>query len=181
MKKLLTFLIPAVLAAMCLTGCSGKSDSVSESSSIPEVKKQLQMPDVEIDIPDSYEKSSTENNEIVYLKDDISVIVNEDVFTEGYKTKEEYIAHAKDVYAQYSDTLEILGESELKADGITGTVLEYIYTLKTDSGLFSKYCMTVFFTDGEKMYLVTFKADSDKYENYREEFLDIAGTFGLNK
>ncbi len=72
--------------------------------------------------------------------------------------------------------MEILGREKY---GENGELLEYIYKLNTDNGVFSKYCMVGFFTDGEQLYLVSCKADTDTYTEYRDEFLDVMASVAL--
>lgn len=144
-----------------------------------EVMKPLEMPDVNITIPDSYEKSSTDSNKTVFLKDDASIIVNEDVFTEEYKTLDEYVDYAVEVYKKYSSSLDLLKNEVVTVGGLNGKLVEYIYTLDTENGEFSKYCMTAFFSDGEKLYLITCKADTDTYNDYHSEFMETVNSFSL--
>ncbi len=183
MKKALIYITALLLSVSCLAGCKDKDNKGSESSesSMLEVMKPLEMPDVDITIPEGYEKSSTQSNDTVFIKNDASVIVNEDVYTENYSTLDEYVAFAIDTYKMFSSTVEILVDDEITVDGLDGRIVEYIYTLDTENGTFSKYCMTVFLTDGEKLYLITCKADSDKYQGYHDEFMGIVNGFALKK
>ncbi len=181
MKKTAILLAALILSSSCFAGCKEKSDKASESSSMLEVMKPLEMPDVDITIPETYEKSSTASNDTVFIRDDASVIVNEDVFNENYSTLDEYVNFAIDTYKMFSSTVEILVDESITVDGLNGRIVEYIYTLETENGTFSKYCMTTFFTDDEKIYLITCKADSDKYEGYHEEFMGIVNSFALKK
>lgn len=135
----------------------------------------LEMPDIDISIPEGYEETSTDSNEKVYIKNDASIIVNSDVFTENYKTLDEYISYAEDTFRQYSDDFELLESYERNS----GKIMEFIYSLNSGSGTFSKYCMTAYFTDNEKIYLITCKADTDTYQNYRDEFIGVADSVKL--
>ena len=60
-----------------------------------EVMIPLEMPDIQITIPEEYQETSTDRNEKVYIKNDASIIVNSDTFTENYKTLDEYISFAE--------------------------------------------------------------------------------------
>lgn len=175
MKKIFT----AAMLVLCLAGCGVKENNTESStsieSSIPEIMIPLEMPDIDISIPDGYEKTSTENNSTVYIKDDASIIVNSDVFTENYKTLGEYVDYAVDTYRNYSDKVDILNQEEHNC----GELLEFIYSLNTENGVFSKYCMTAYFSDGEQIYLVTCKADVDTYESFRDEFLSVIDSVNL--
>ena len=175
MKKIFA----AVMLALFLTGCgAGESNaepSASAESSIPEIMIPLEMPDIDISIPEDYEKTSTENNSTVYIKEDASIIVNSDVFTENYRTLSEYVDYAVETYRNYSDKVDILNQEEYNG----GELLEFIYSLNTENGVFSKYCMTAYFSDGEQVYLVTCKADVDTYESFRDEFLSVMDSVNL--
>lgn len=174
MKKFIAALTALCMSAACYAGCSGKNEKAqTEESSRHEVMIPLEMPDINISIPDSYEETSTESNDTVYIKNDASVIVNSDVFTERYNTVEEYMDYAVESYRTYSDEFEILAKEKKKIADTDGELLEFIYRLNTDNGVFSKYCMVAYFSDGEKMYLVTCKADENTFNDYREEFLSI--------
>lgn len=165
------------LLLACLSGCGNKKGESSETveSSIVEVKIPLEMPDIDISIPEDYEETSTENNSTVYIKNDASIIVNSDVFTDKYKTLDEYVKYAAETYDSFSDELEILGREERN----NGKLLEFIYSFNSENGVFSKYCMTAYFTDGEQLYLVTCKADVGTYEKYRDEFLNVIDSVKL--
>lgn len=177
MKKILTLLAAFGLLVACLSGCGGKKADSSETdeSSIMEIIIPLEMPDIDISIPEDYEETSTENNSTVYIKNDASIIVNSDVFTDNYKTLDEYVEYAASTYSSFSDGLEILSREERN----NGRLMEFIYSLESENGVFSKYCMTAYFTDGEQLYLVTCKADVDTYENYRDEFLNVIDSVRL--
>lgn len=178
MKRIMALLAAASVLLTGLAGCKDKESSSSEpaESSMLEVMIPLEMPDIEITIPESYEMTSTQSNNTVYIKEDASVIINSDVFTDEYKTLDEYVEFAKETYRTYANEVEFLSE-ERSSD--SKTVIEYVYSLYSENGVFKKYCMVGFFTDGEKIYLVTCKADEDTYEGYREEFLDIIGSVSV--
>lgn len=175
MKKLIAAAAALCMAITCFVGCSDKKDNSasSDESSIIEVMIPLEMPDINISVPEDYEETSTDSNDTVYIKNDASIIVNSDVFTEAYGTTEEYVEFAIETYKTYSDEVEILSHEKTEIADADGELLEFIYSLNTENGVFSKYCMVGYFSDGEKMYLVTCKADADKYEGYREEFLKV--------
>lgn len=178
MKKSV-LLVTLLMLISCVCGCNGKkNDSVSESS-MPEIMKKLEMPDVDISVPADYESSSTDSNETVFVKNDASIIINSDEFTEQYKTLDEYVDFAIETYKAYTDETEILVNDKISANGCDGRMLEYTYKLNTGNGIFSKYCMTAFFSDSDQIYLVTCKSDVDTYENYHSEFLSIVNSFGL--
>lgn len=177
MKKILTLLAASGLLLACLSGCGnrkGESSGTDESSMI-EVIIPLEMPDIDISIPKDYAETSTENNSTVYIKNDASIIVNSDVFTDNYKTLDEYVEYADETYRSVADELQILSREERN----DGKLLEFIYSFNSENGVFSKYCMTAYFTDGEQLYLVTCKADVGTYESYREEFLSVIDSVKL--
>lgn len=175
MKKIMTVSIAICLSAILFCGCSSEnkeSDNTQDSIAL-EVMFPLDMPDIDITIPDSYQVTSTESNSTVYVKDDASIIVNEDSLADSNTTLEQYVEYAISTYETYSDKVEVLSNESINAKDTDGTLLEFIYSLETENGIFSKYCMTAFFADGDKVYLVTCKADTDTYTSYREEFLNV--------
>lgn len=178
MNKIITAAAALCIAAACFAGCSDKK-SEADDSSIIEVMVPLEMPDINISIPEDFEETSTESNETVYVRDDASIIVNSDVFTEAYDTPEEYVEYAIETYKTYSDEFEIISREKINAADNEGELLEFTYSLNTDNGVFSKYCMVAYFSDGEKMYLVTCKADVDTYMGYREDFLCVIASVML--
>ena len=71
MKKTFALIMALMMSVSAFTGCKNKEESSSEEeSSILEVMIPLEMPDIEIEIPDSYEITSTQNNNTVYVKED---------------------------------------------------------------------------------------------------------------
>lgn len=175
MKKIFAVLSALCITVSCFAGCLDKKENSasSDDSSIIEIMIPLEMPDMNISIPEDYAETSTDSNNTVYIKDDASIIVNSDVFTDSYGTVGEYVEFALETYKTYSDSVEILAQEKKTVAGTGGELLEFIYSLNTENGVFSKYCMVAYFSDGEKMYLVTCKADTDTYESYREEFLSV--------
>jgi hypothetical protein len=175
MKRILLCIATALM--LCAVSCGEKQSEsqTDDESSIETVMIPLEMPDIDISIPEDYEETSTENNSTVYVRNDASIIVNSDEFTEEYQTLDEYVSYAESIYRTYSDNVEILGNDERNGGHIT----EFIYSLNSENGVFSKYCMVAYFTDGEKIYIVTCKADSDTYSDYRDEFLDVIDSVNI--
>lgn len=175
MKRIFAVLSALCMTAFCFAGCFEKKEdsALSDDSSVIEIMIPLEMPDINISIPEDYEETSTDSNDTVYVKDDASIIVNSDIFTDSYGTVSEYAAFALETYKTYSDSVEIIAQEQKTVAATDGELLEFIYSLNTENGVFSKYCMVAYFSDGEKMYLVTCKADTDTYESYREEFISV--------
>lgn len=176
MRKFYLFTLAVTVAITVLCGCSDKKSSSSSNeaeSSISEIMIPLQMPDINVSVPETYEKTSTESNSTVYIKDNASIIVNEDSYTDQYKNIDEYVNFAVETYEKYSDEYEEINRETMTVGDINIELLEYTYSLNTDNGKFSKSCMTAFFTDDEKIYLVTCKDDNESYSSNRDEFLDI--------
>lgn len=174
MKKIIVFLSCCALTT-CLFSCSKdeKSKNAENESSILEVMIPLEKPDVNIDIPKDYSETSTESNSTVYIKEDASIIINGDEFTDEYKNIDEYKEYAKKIFSEVSDEMEIKSEETISAGSINVRLLEYTYGINTNDGKFTKACMVAFFTDDEKPYIITCKSDVDTYESYRSEFVDI--------
>lgn len=180
MKRSIAFITALILSAGCLVSCGKKKEeSAAYNDSLPEVVMPLQMPDVNIAIPEKYEKKSTDSNDTVFVYNDASIIVNSDKFKDDCNTLDAYVERAIDIYKKCSDDIEFLKNEPITAVNIDGKLVEYIYTLNTDNGSFKKYVMAAFFSDEEKVYLITCKADPDNYQSYHEEFIDVVKSFGF--
>lgn len=179
MKKSTAAVLALLLMLSCFSGCGNKNKASSEESKMHEIMIPLKMPDVDISIPSSYEESSTDSNQTVYVKDDASVIINSDKFSDKYKNFDEYVAYALEAYSSYSDDIKFLRDEPVSINGVNGRIIEYIYTLNTNDGKFEKYCMSVFLDGTEQIYLITCKCDPEKNESYHDEFMDIAESFKL--
>ena len=180
MKRTAALIAAIMLVLSCFSGCGGKERSASESS-LPEVMKKLKAPDITIEIPGSYETTSTDSNKTVYVKDDASIIVNSDKLPENCDGLDSYVDYALKTYTEYSDNIEILKNEPVDANGNIGNVLEYVYTINSENGAFSKYCMVGFFIGDEQIYLITCKADPDNADKYRDEFTSVVQSFDLKE
>ena len=126
MNKVFTAFIACCVAVCSLSGCNGKKEDSNsqDNSSITEVMIPLEMPDIQISIPEDYQETSTDRNEKVYIKNDASIIVNSDSFTENYKTLDDYISFAEKTFKQYSDDFEILDEFDQNNFEVCGNIFD---------------------------------------------------------
>lgn len=174
MKRLISIILILCMSLTNFSGCKGKNEnSDAELSAVFEISTLLKMPDINISIPNDFEETSTDSNEKVFIRNDASIIINSDAFTEKYPTLEEYVNYAIETYENVADETEIINRKKITCAGTDAELIEFIYKINTDNGVFSKYCMVVFFTDGNKIFLATFKADDDKYKHYTDEFYSI--------
>lgn len=170
MKRLLLIL---AAMALCLTGCS---TSGTESDSVPAetvaVYQALPLPDLYIEVPDGYQTTSSEFYEEYYVKDDASIIVTEDTSGAPYTSSKDYSITALSQYRSMTHSLELIGDDQVMAGSYGVAILEFRYTLdEKDEKWFTS--MVGYMTDGNSMFILTCKSNSETYDSHREEFLSV--------
>lgn len=179
MKKLYALLI---VSLFILGGCSdNKSENASQNSadstqpSTVEVLIPLYEPDVQYSVPYGFERTSTQSNQTAYLKDDASVIINEDFLTQDTMSLKAYVEYSEELYMKSTDKYEVISREDLSINGFELKILEFVYELNGENGTLSKTCMVGFYSDTEnnsdKIYVVTCKADTENYSTYKDDFM----------
>lgn len=165
----------AVLMAALLsisTGCGSKSESLHDESSVTEVMIPLRMPDINFTVPEGFVSDSSEYNSQFYVRDDASIIINSDKFTEQYSTADEFADYALTVYESYCSRMTVNSREKIDVNGIEMTLIEYTYEIDSENGTLSMTNMVGFFADEECPYLITCKSLTDTYEANRSDFLN---------
>ncbi len=179
MKKFLAILI---IISMTLCGCTKSHCNTSKTpdSSMDEIIVPLKMPDININIPDKFKKSSTEINETVFICNDASVIINSDKLPENVKTSDDYADYAIKHYTDMTDSLKVISRSVVNSDsGTKITQVEFTYSVSTNNGKLTKTCIAGYFVDSDTIYMITCKSDNNTYQSFKSDFLGIIKSAGL--
>lgn len=157
-------------AAVLLSGCGKEGTQNSEAAEIP-VYQALPLPVLKLDIPETFSETSSEFYEKYYICNDASIIITED--TEGpFTSAYDYSISALRQYQETASTVEVLSQEVVIAKNCDVQVLEFRYTLG-DNAEADLTAATGFMTDGESMYIITCKSNTDTYPQYRDAFYTV--------
>lgn len=165
------FRLPAALclaAALLLTGCSSSGEGTDSVEATIPIYQALPLPDIKLDIPETFSKTSSEFYEEYYICNDASIIVTEDKngpFIDGH----EYSINALQQYREIATTVEVLSDEVLTCQNSQVQTLEFRYTLG-DNAEADMTAITGFITDGDSMFIITCKSNTATYEQYSETF-----------
>ena len=168
MKRMLIGLLACTL---CLCGCGSngaESDSIVETEV---VYQALPLPDLLIDIPNRFSKTSSEFYEEYYICEDASIIVTQDTEDAPYSSVEDYSIKALVEYQSITTDLTVKNDEIIHARDIGVQILEFDYTIGEGDQSLTKSCMVGYLTDSQSMFIVTCKSNPETYDNYREDFL----------
>jgi len=160
------------LVSFLCAGCStpGQSEEPPEESIV--VFKALPLPDLFVDIPEIYEKTSSDAYKEFYICEDASIIITEDSRQSGYASVKDYSVQALSEYQQMTSSLNLFNYETIR--GVYDVyILEFDYTLGEGDEQLRLTCMTGYLTDGKSMYIITCKSGTDTYQNYRDGFLQV--------
>ena len=166
--------ISAVLCMvmLLLAGCSSKSGkNTDETLETVVVYQALPLPDIFVDIPESFEETSSQFYEKYYICEDASIIVTEDKngpFPSAY----DYSLSALEQYRSVANTLEVLSQDALTAKNCGIQMIEFNYTLGENNDT-QMSTMVGFVTDGDSMYIITCKSNTSTYAEYQNAFRTV--------
>jgi hypothetical protein len=178
MKKISALLAVCVLF---LTGCNTMvtDSNSSEQEETVNVYQALPLPDLLLDIPDSYETTSSQYYEEYYISGDASIIVTEDTADAPYSSSYDYAISALVEYRNTTSSLELLDNGVVYAGGIAVQTLEFTYTIGEGEDCITKTCMVGYLTNTNTMYIITCKSDVDTYEEHHAEFTSVMQSVAL--
>lgn len=166
-------------AVLLLTGCT-PSAHTSSPEETRVVYKALPLPELYMEIPETYTATSSQFYEEYYILDDATIIVTEDTggpFNSAY----DYSISALVQYQDVTEDLEVLGTDLLENDGVGVQILEFTYTMGEGDAAITKTSMAGYCTDSETMYIITCKSDPETYASHREEFLSVMRSISFVK
>lgn len=165
--------ILAVMASamLLLTGCSRTEKETELPEETVIVYQALPLPEIYMDIPENYEATSSQFIEEFYIYEDASIIVTED--TSGpYSSMYDYAISALVQYEQVANDVRYTSDEVVEAKNCNVQVLEFNYTLGEDNAV-KKSAMVGYASDGESIFIITCKSDTDTYESHRNEFMTV--------
>lgn len=177
MKKRIFALLTAGM--LLLTGCNASGSKNEEPLQTMIVYQALPLPEIYMEIPERFETTSSEFYEKYYICEDASIIVTEDKngpFSSAY----DYSITALVQYKEVTHSLDVISEDVFSAKNCDVQLLEFNYTLGEDDAV-KKTTMIGFISDGDSMYLITCKSDTDTYESYRNDFMSVMKSVMLTK
>ncbi|MDE5884728.1 MAG: hypothetical protein K2H29_06605 [Oscillospiraceae bacterium] len=184
LKVLLCLLVSCVY---CLSGCHALPDS-SGSSESPEQQetfltyKALPLPDLFVDVPEYYETKSSQFYQEYYVCEDASIIITEDTRESQYISNYDYAVGALQEYQNMTSSLELRSSEAITTDQqMNVQTLEFDYTIGDGDDAARLTCLVGYLTDGNSMYIITCKSNTDTYENHRGEFFSVIRSAVISK
>ena len=175
MKLYLNLILVVLLIFM--TGCN-----VLEANEEITSYKALPLPDLFVDVPEDFQKTSSEFYEEYYICDDASIIITEDTREKQYISAYDYSIQALVEYRNMTSSLEILSNEAISTNqNFTVQTLEFDYTIGDENDSAKLTCFVGYLTDGSSMYIITCKANTETYQNYRDEFLSVLQSAVIKK
>ena len=190
-KKILVAVLVALgvtlaMAILMLFFPRNRSEESSGSSAAdsPDAIEMLVIPSdmpegFSMQVPDPFQKTSSQVYKTYYVKDDASVIVTGGPLNYLYREVDSY---TESVIRQYQDTVdefELLSDETLKISGKDAHLLEFSYAIVGDDARQDFKCTTAVIMNDDMAYLVTCKGHADTYQNYRELFRMMMSTIDI--
>ena len=176
-------LIAALAAcAVLLTGCSavpGSKEQTEETNETRSVYVSLPLPDLFVEIPETYQETSSEYYDKYYINDDASIIITEDNEAGATMTARDYSLRALTQYKDMTYSFEMIGNETVAANFLNVEVLEFSYTIAEDMPSLSS--MVGFLSDGNSVFILTCKCSSENYDQHREEFLSVLRSVRIDR
>lgn len=172
--------------ALCLSGCHADPD-LSEIQENPGTQefvtyKALPLPDLFLDLPEQYDTKSSRFYEEYYICEDASIIVTEDTRQAQYSSNYDYAVDALQEYQDMTSSLEMRSSEAITTNrGTSVQTLEFDYTIGDGEEAVRLTCLAGYLTDGNSMYIITCKSNTDTYERHREEFFSVIRSAVISK
>ena len=135
-----------------------------------------------VEIPENYQKTSSQAYKEYYISGDASIIITEDTRQEHYDSAYDYSITALNEYEEVTSSLNYLN-SEVLSTGSSAKVqtLEFEYTLTDEPDATKMSCLAGYMTDGASMYIITCKSSSATYPSHKNEFLQVMQSAVISK
>lgn len=158
---------------MC-SACAAQPEKDSAPEETYVVYQALPLPDLFINVPENYQKTSSQAYQEYYICDDASIIVTEDTRQERYTSAYDYSVTALKEYENMTASLNYLDNETLSTGCIYKMqTLEFEYTLTKEADATKMSCLAGYMTDGKSMYIITCKSSSATYPSHKNEFLQV--------
>ena len=164
---------------MLLTGCQSGDSTEEQITETVNVFQALPLPDVYIEIPEGYEKKSSQFYQEYYTKDTASIIVTQDTSQPSYSSNRDFATSALMQYKQTTKSLNYIGEDWIESGIYNVYVLEFSYTVGEDVPEMTAYIG--YLTNGYKMFIITCSAESTDYPNHKNEFRQVLSSVRITE
>lgn len=165
-----------------LSGCAVQPEEEAEPAETYVVYQALPLPDLFVEIPENYQKTSSQAYKEYYISGDASIIITEDTRQAQYTSAYDYSITALNEYENVTASLNYLSSETLT----TGCVykmqtMEFEYTLTEEPDATKMSCLAGYMTDGASMYIITCKSSSATYPSHKNEFLQVMQSAVISK
>ena len=169
-------------SCMLFSGCAVQPEEETAPEETYVVYQALPLPDLYVEIPENYQKTSSQAYKEYYISGDASIIITEDTREEHYDSAYDYSITALKEYEKVTSSLNYLN-SEVLSTGCSAQMqtLEFEYTLTDEADATKMSCLTGYMTDGNSMYIITCKSSSATYPSHKNEFLQVMRSAVISK
>ncbi len=173
MKKFITVLL-SISMLLSITGCdkNNKDTETSEAVQTVEVINAIPFPDIRLDIPKTYEVTSSEYIDEFYKHGNASVIVTSKSIAPS-TDMDTIVYDALSQYQQIADTLTELSSEDLEINGCKSRIAEITYSIVGEENTLNMYCCFGFIIKEDSLYMITCSVPTEEYKNYVDEFKNI--------
>lgn len=185
-KKKILFIVSAVVLVVCAVlgftywSLFVKDNGVSEYDKLKQGMKaweNMAYDGVSVYVPEDYEETSNDYYNY-YIKDGARIVLTSE---EVENDLVNYVAYAISAYREITDGFLLKEEFEVVQLNTTVRVVEFDYTLALESGNKNISCMTAYILNNGRAYILTCTADTDVYQNYRDDFERTYKTFCITE
>ena len=140
----------------------------------------LPLPDLFIDIPEQYVKTSSKAYKEYYVCQDASIIITEDTREKYYKSSYDYSVSALKEYQNLFPDLEYVRSGTFPTKcTYTVQTTEFNYSIGEGEEAGHLSCIIGYITDGQSMYIITCKCNTENYESRRAEFIQTLQSIAI--
>lgn len=173
--------IIAVLTAgmLLLTGCAAPGTSGTDNTlETRVVYHALPLPNLFIELPETFQETSSEFYETYYICDDASIIITEDTETTNTDIKA-YSTRALLQYQELAASVTDVNGEQIYAGELAVEMLEFTYRLTADGDPLR--AMVGFASDNKSIFIVTCKCSEANYDRFRDDFLSVLQSMRIDR
>ena len=170
----------AIALSLLLTGCGLKIPGLTSEDDTPAVpmRHELPLPALFADVPESFERTSSEDIDKYYVCGDASIVFMED--STPCKDLYEYAINALVEYQKVARSIDNTKDNVITGDNLLVQTLEFDCVLIEDDGP-NLHVLVGYVTDTASVFTVTCKSAPDTFESHREEFVETLRSLRIDR
>ncbi|MCC8070153.1 MAG: hypothetical protein LIO71_10450 [Ruminococcus sp.] len=180
MKKILTYITISIIFMLNVSCTELKNDTTINSSTM---KVGIVDETFSMSVPEEYTETSSEYIDKYFTKDDTaSIIFTKDSDVYQYDNANEYYSNAISQYKETFYNVQEISSEVVTVSGIyNAQIVEFSYEIYSESNVIDMTCYVEYILTGNTVYIVTCSAPTDKYSNYRNDFVQSIDSISINR